>query len=90
MPNMDDFHAFQSTTGGGSGGGCSGGCLSPTIITIVVIVAILYIMQCDARRDRIAIENGLYTRGHREGKEEGRGKKRLSISYYKKYEKRRT
>lgn len=29
MPNMDDFHAFQSTTGGGSGGGDSGGCFSP-------------------------------------------------------------
>ena len=44
MPNMDDFHAFQSTTGGGSGGGDSGGCLSPTAITIVVIIAILYII----------------------------------------------
>ena len=45
MPNVDDFHAFQSTTGGSSGGsGCSGGCLNPTIITIVVIVAILYIV----------------------------------------------
>lgn len=29
MPNMDDFHAFQSTTGGGSGDSDLGGCLSP-------------------------------------------------------------
>lgn len=30
MPNLNDFHAFQSTSGGGNGGGglgCSGGCL---------------------------------------------------------------
>ena len=29
MPDLNDYHAFQSTTGGGSGngGGCSGGCL---------------------------------------------------------------
>lgn len=44
MPNMDDFHAFQSTTGSGSGDSDSGGCLSPTAITIVVIIAILYII----------------------------------------------
>ncbi len=29
MPDLNDYHAFQSTTGGsdGKGGGCSGGCL---------------------------------------------------------------
>lgn len=38
MPNLNDFHAFKSTTGGrGSGGGCSGS----IFIWILIIVGIL-------------------------------------------------
>ncbi len=38
-------------------------------------------MQCEARKDRIAIENGLYSRGHREGVEQtARNMKKLGIS----------
>lgn len=41
MPDMNDFHAFQSTSGGSNGGaGCSGGCLT----WILVGVAILWIV----------------------------------------------
>ncbi len=43
MPDLNDFHAFKSTTDGSSGGG-SIGCLSPTIIGVIVIILILYII----------------------------------------------
>lgn len=43
MPDLNDFHAFQSTSGGsnsGSGIGCSGGCFT----WILVILALLWII----------------------------------------------
>ena len=40
---MEDFHAFQSTTGENSGGGPIV-CLSPAIIAVIVIVVILYVI----------------------------------------------
>jgi len=39
MPDINDYHAFKSTSGGG-GGGSSGGCL-PWIIGILVFLYIL-------------------------------------------------
>ena len=44
MPDLNDFHAFQSTTGGDSSGGGSIGCLSPTMTAIIVIVFVLYLI----------------------------------------------
>ena len=41
MPDMNDFHAFKSTSGGGgSGGGCGSGCVT----WILVGLAILWII----------------------------------------------
>lgn len=39
---MDDYHAFTSTSGGGSGGGsgCSSGCL-PWIIGVLVVLYLI-------------------------------------------------
>ena len=38
---MDDYHAFTSTTDGGSGcSGCSSGCL-PGVITVLVILYLI-------------------------------------------------
>ena len=39
MPNMDDFHAFKSTSGEN---GESSGCLSPTVAAILLIIAVIY------------------------------------------------
>lgn len=45
MPDMNDFHAFNSTSGGSGGGtGCGLGCLSPTTITIAIILFVLYLI----------------------------------------------
>lgn len=45
MPDMNDFHAFKST-GGGNGGGGGFGC-SPGFWTIVIIIALLWLLgQC--------------------------------------------
>ena len=38
MPNLDDFHAFKSTSGG-AGGGCS-----TPIVIIGIIISILYLI----------------------------------------------
>lgn len=37
MPDLDDFYAFKSTTGGSGGGGCSGS----IFIWILVIIGII-------------------------------------------------
>ena len=40
MPEMNDYHAFNSTSGGSGGGfGCSG-----TVIGILVVVGILWLI----------------------------------------------
>ncbi len=38
---MDDYHAFTSTTGGGSDGGGSSGCLP----WVLVVIAIVYLFS---------------------------------------------
>lgn len=43
MSDMNNFHAFKST-GGGSDGGCGIVCLSPTTITIAIILFIIYLI----------------------------------------------
>ena len=40
MPDLNDFHAFQSTSGGSGGAGSSGGCLT----WILAGLAILWII----------------------------------------------
>ena len=46
MPDMDDFYAFKSTSGGSDDGpGCGLGCLSPTGIIIAIIVFIIYLFR---------------------------------------------
>lgn len=39
MPDMNDFHAFKSTSGNNTGGG--GGCSGNILIWIIIICAIL-------------------------------------------------
>ena len=47
MPDMNDFHAFKSTSGGsggsGNGGGQGIGCLAWFVIGIVVLMLIFFI-----------------------------------------------
>ncbi|MGN1121733.1 MAG: hypothetical protein ACI4RV_05145 [Eubacteriales bacterium] len=40
MPNMDDFYAFKSTSGGDDGAGC----LSPAAVAFFLIIAFIYLM----------------------------------------------
>ena len=43
MPDMNDFHAFNSTSGNDSNDvDCGVGCLSPTGIAIAIILFIIY------------------------------------------------
>lgn len=45
MPDMNDFHAFKSTSSDSGGGqGCDFGCLSPTAITIAIILFVIYLV----------------------------------------------
>lgn len=44
MPNINDYHAFNSTKGGGGGGGCTLGCLSPGVITVGIILLVIYLI----------------------------------------------
>lgn len=46
MPDMNDFHAFKSTSGGsnGSGNGTGIGCFTPTTIAIEIILFIIYLI----------------------------------------------
>lgn len=38
MPDLNDFHAFKSTSGGNSGGGAGGpGCLTWILIAAVIL-----------------------------------------------------
>jgi len=41
MPNMDDYHAFKSTSGGSGGSSGSGGGLGCGWIVIVIVVFML-------------------------------------------------
>ena len=40
MPDMNDFHAFKSTSTGSGGGGCSGSIL----LWIMIIVGVLWLI----------------------------------------------
>ena len=45
MPNLNDFHAFKSTGGGGdnkSGGGSGGGCGCGWIVIVIVALYLLF------------------------------------------------
>ena len=49
MPNSNDYHAFNSTTGGGNSGGGGSGCSWRVIIWIAVIVELLTLLgRCSA------------------------------------------
>jgi len=46
MPDLNDFHAYKSTSGGGGSGGGKGsgfGCGGWTVIVIVVVMLIFFI-----------------------------------------------
>jgi hypothetical protein len=45
MPDLNDFYAFKSSSGGSNdGGGCGIGCLSPTVIIIAIILFVIYLI----------------------------------------------
>ena len=45
MPDLNDFYAFKSSSGGSNdGGGCGLGCLSPTAIIIAIILFVIYLI----------------------------------------------
>lgn len=47
MPDMNDFHAFKSTSGnGGDSGGGGGGCLKPILIIGIIVLVLCLIGQC--------------------------------------------
>lgn len=41
MPNLDDYHAFKNTSGGGSGGGKKGGGFGLGWVVIVIVAIML-------------------------------------------------
>ena len=45
MPDLNDFYAFKSTSGGSNdSSGCGLGCLSPTAIIIAIILFVIYLI----------------------------------------------
>ena len=42
MPDMNDFHAFKSTSSGGSSG--AGGCSGSILLWIMIIVGVLWLL----------------------------------------------
>lgn len=45
MPDLNDYHAFTSTTSGGGGAGCSSGCLPWFCGVIIVLWAISMLLS---------------------------------------------
>lgn len=44
MPDINDFHSFKSTSSGTEGLGCGAGCLSPTTITVCLVLFLLHLI----------------------------------------------
>ena len=63
MPDMNDFHAFKSTSGGDRGGSSGDGCLKPIVFFTIVIIILCLVRNhrqlCGSRSDT----NGLDRRG---------------------------
>jgi len=47
MPNLNDFHAFKSTSGGVSGG-FGIGCSSPFVVVGIIILFLYLLGKCSA------------------------------------------
>lgn len=48
MPDLNDFHAFKSTTSGNQGGGNGSGCLKPWVVIVIIIAVLILIGKCSA------------------------------------------
>lgn len=46
MPNLNDFHAYKSTSGGGGGGGIDPGCLKTVVVIGVIVLFLVLLSQC--------------------------------------------
>lgn len=60
MPDMNDFHAFKSTSGGsggGSGGGNGFGC--GWVVIVIVVIMLIFFIADDASWDAIDTLLGL-------------------------------
>jgi len=61
MPDLNDFHAFKSTSGGSDGGssGGGGGFGCGWVVIVVVIIALIYFIFSGASWDAIDTLLGL-------------------------------
>ena len=49
MPDLNDFHAFKSTSSGnGSGSGIHSGCLSPLVIIGLIVALLMLLGKCSS------------------------------------------
>ena len=46
MPDMNDFHAFKSTSGGSSGGSGGGSGLSKWRVVLIIVALLTFLGQC--------------------------------------------
>lgn len=60
MPDMNDFHAFKNTSGGGSSGGSGGGFGCGWVVIVIVVIALIFFIFDGASWDAI---EGLLTWG---------------------------
>lgn len=48
MPDLNDFHAFKSTSSGGSSGGGRSGCSTPWLAIAVIVLILILLGKCAA------------------------------------------
>ena len=48
MPDLNDYHAFKSTSGGGDGRGFDFGCLKTVIVIGAIALLLVLLGQCEA------------------------------------------
>lgn len=46
MPDLNDFHAFKSTSGGSLGGSGGGSGLSKWIVVLIIVALLTFLGQC--------------------------------------------
>ena len=54
MPNLNDYHAFKNTSGGGSGGGKGGGFGCGWVVIVIVAFMLISFIADGASWDAIA------------------------------------
>ena len=59
MPNLNDYHAFKNTSGGGSGGGKGGGLGCGWIVIVIVAYMLISFIADGASWDAIDTLLGL-------------------------------